>query len=128
VGADDFIRKLRMGYETPVEEGGIILSVGQRQLISFARALLADPRILILDEATSSIDTQTEQIIQEALARLLHGRTAFVIAHRLSTIINADRIVVINDGRIIEQGKHQELLEKQGVYHGLYSMRFEEEV
>ena len=119
---------LRLGYETPVEEGGIILSVGQRQLISFARALLANPRILILDEATSSIDTQTEQIIQEALTRLLHGRTAFVIAHRLSTIINADRIVVVDDGRIIEQGTHQELLEKQGMYHNLYSMRFEEDV
>jgi ATP-binding cassette subfamily B protein/subfamily B ATP-binding cassette protein MsbA len=128
VGADEFIRKLRLGYETPVEEGGVILSVGQRQLISFARALLADPRILILDEATSSIDTQTEQIIQEALTRLLHGRTAFVIAHRLSTIINADRIVVIDDGRIIEQGRHQELLEKEGMYHNLYSMRFEEDV
>jgi ATP-binding cassette, subfamily B, multidrug efflux pump len=128
VGADDFIRQLRMGYETSVEEGGIILSVGQRQLISFARALLANPRILILDEATSSIDTQTEQIIQEALTRLLHGRTAFVIAHRLSTIINADRIVVVDDGRIIEQGTHQELLEKQGMYHNLYSMRFEEDV
>jgi ATP-binding cassette, subfamily B, multidrug efflux pump len=128
VGADEFIHKLRMGYETPVEEGGIILSVGQRQLISFARALLANPRILILDEATSSIDTQTEQIIQEALSRLLHGRTAFVIAHRLSTIINADRIVVVDDGRVIEQGKHQELLEKQGMYHRLYSMRFEEDV
>ncbi|MBE0699828.1 MAG: ABC transporter ATP-binding protein [Anaerolineaceae bacterium] len=128
VGADEFIRKLRLGYETPVQEGGIILSVGQRQLISFARALLANPRILILDEATSSIDTQTEQIIQEALARLLKGRTAFVIAHRLSTIINADRIVVVDDGRVIEQGKHQELLENQGMYHKLYSMRFEEEV
>ncbi len=128
IGADEFIRKLRLGYETPVEEGGVILSVGQRQLISFARALLANPRILILDEATSSIDTQTELIIQEALTRLLHDRTAFVIAHRLSTIINADRIVVIQDGRVIEQGNHQELLEKQGVYFHLYSMRFEEEV
>jgi ATP-binding cassette, subfamily B, multidrug efflux pump len=127
VGAHEFITALRMGYETPVEEGGVILSVGQRQLISFARALLADPRILILDEATSSIDTQTENIIQEALARLLHGRTAFVIAHRLSTIVNADRIVVIQDGQAVEQGKHQELLEKEGVYHRLYTMRFEEE-
>jgi ATP-binding cassette, subfamily B, multidrug efflux pump len=127
VGADPFIRELRMGYETPVEEGGIILSVGQRQLISFARALLADPRILILDEATSSIDTQTENIIQEALSRLLHGRTAFVIAHRLSTIVNADRIIVVQGGQVVEQGKHQELLEKQGVYHRLYTMRFEEE-
>lgn len=127
VGADEFIRNLRQGYETPVQEGGVILSVGQRQLISFARALLADPRILILDEATSSIDTQTEHVIQEALARLLKGRTAFVIAHRLSTIVNADKIVVIQEGRMMEQGTHQELLEKGGVYHHLYSMRFEEE-
>jgi len=128
IGADEFITKLRRGYDTPVEEGGIILSVGQRQLISFARALLANPRILILDEATSSIDTQTEHIIQEALTRLLHNRTAFVIAHRLSTIVSADRIVVIDDGRVIEQGRHQELLEKQDAYFKLYSMRFEEDV
>lgn len=126
IGADEFIRKLRKGYDTPVEEGGIILSVGQRQLISFARALLANPRILILDEATSSIDTQTEQIIQDALERLLKDRTAFVIAHRLSTVINADRIVVVDDGQIVEEGRHQELLEKEGVYHQLYSLRFEE--
>ncbi len=126
VGADEFIRKLRLGYDTPVEEGGIILSVGQRQLISFARALLADPHILILDEATSSIDTQTEQIIQEALTRLLQNRTAFVIAHRLSTVVNADRIVVLHHGEIVEQGTHTELLEKQGLYHQMYSMRFEE--
>jgi ATP-binding cassette subfamily B protein/subfamily B ATP-binding cassette protein MsbA len=126
IGADEFIRKMRLGYETPVEEGGVILSVGQRQLISFARALLADPRILILDEATSSVDTQTEQIIQDALARLLHGRTAFVIAHRLSTVVNANRIVVIHHGRVIEQGKHEELLARQGMYHQMYSLRFEE--
>ena len=127
VGADEFIRKLRLGYETPVEEGGIILSVGQRQLISFARALLADPRILILDEATSSVDTQTERLIQTALARLLKGRTSFVIAHRLSTIVNADRIVVIQGGQIVEEGTHQELLARHGIYFNLYSMRFEEE-
>ncbi len=126
VGAHEFILRLRDGYNTSVEEGGVILSVGQRQLISFARALLADPRILILDEATSSVDTQTERIIQEALVRLLHGRTSFVIAHRLSTIVNADRIVVIQDGRIVEQGRHQDLLARQGVYFNLYSMRFEE--
>ena len=101
-------------------------TVGQRQLISFARALLADPRILILDEATSSVDTQTERIIQSALARLLRGRTAFVIAHRLSTVVNADRIVVVQDGRVVEQGTHPELLARGGVYWGLYSMGFEE--
>jgi len=126
VGAHDFIVHLRNGYETSVEEGGVMLSVGQRQLLSFARALLADPRILVLDEATSSVDTQTEQIIQKALARLLRGRTSFVIAHRLSTITNADRIVVIHDGRIIEQGTHAELLEQHGMYYDLYRTGFQE--
>lgn len=126
VGADEFIHQLRHGYDTPVEEGGLRLSVGQRQLISFARALLAEPRILILDEATSSVDTHTEKIIQEALRRLLKGRTAFVIAHRLSTIVNADRIVVIEDGRIVEQGVHADLLANGGVYYRLYRMGFEE--
>ncbi len=127
VGAHDFIVRLRQGYDTPVEEGGALLSVGQRQLISFARALLADPRILILDEATSSVDTQTEQRIQQALARLLQGRTAFVIAHRLSTIVNADRIVVISDGRIVESGRHEELLARGGQYAALYASGFQEE-
>jgi ATP-binding cassette subfamily B protein/subfamily B ATP-binding cassette protein MsbA len=126
VGAHDFILGLRNGYETSVEEGGVLLSVGQRQLISFARALLADPRILILDEATSSVDIQTEQIIQAALAKLLKGRTSFVIAHRLSTITSADCIVVIHDGKIIEQGKHSELLAKQGMYYELYKTGFQE--
>lgn len=125
VGAHDFIMRLRDGYDTSVEEGGATLSVGQRQLISFARALLADPRILILDEATSSVDTQTEQIIQQALATLLKGRTSFVIAHRLSTITNADKIVVIGDGKIIEQGTHTELLAKQGAYYHLYRTGFQ---
>lgn len=126
VGAHEFILNLRHGYDTSVEEGGSMLSVGQRQLLSFARALLADPRILILDEATSSVDTQTEQVIQRALARLLKGRTSFVIAHRLSTITSADRIVVIDGGRIIEQGSHRELLEKQGYYFELYRTGFQE--
>jgi ATP-binding cassette, subfamily B, multidrug efflux pump len=126
VGAHDFISRLRQGYDTSVEEGGALLSGGQRQLISFARALLADPRILILDEATSSVDTQTERTIQNALARLLKGRTAFVIAHRLSTVINADRIVVIHDGRIVEQGTHAELVEHGGYYFELYSSGFED--
>ena len=126
VGAHSFIVKLRNGYQTSVEEGGVLLSVGQRQLISFARALLADPRILILDEATSSVDTQTEQVIQRALTRLLKGRTSFVIAHRLSTITNADRIVVIEGGRIAEQGTHEQLLEKKGLYYELYKTGFQE--
>ena len=126
VGAHDFIMHLKNGYDTSVEEGGATLSVGQRQLISFARALLADPRILILDEATSSVDTQTEQIIQKALATLLKGRTSFVIAHRLSTITSADKIVVIHDGKIIEQGTHTELLATQGMYYELYKTGFQE--
>lgn len=126
VGAHEFITRLRDGFDTSVEEGGLLLSVGQRQLISFARALLADPRILILDEATSSVDTQTERLIQEALAHLLRGRTSFVIAHRLSTVVNADRIVVIEGGRIIEQGTHSELLGLGGAYYQLYRTGFED--
>jgi len=127
VGAHDFIVQLPQGYETPVEEGGLMLSVGQRQLVSFARALLADPRILILDEATSSVDTQTEIVIQNALRRILKGRTAFVIAHRLSTVVNADRIIVIDNGRIIEQGTHRELLALGGYYSRLYREGFSDE-
>lgn len=128
VGGHEFILRLRHGYETSVEEGGVLLSMGQRQLISFARALLADPRILILDEATSSVDTQTERVIQQGLARLLQGRTAFVIAHRLSTVVNSDRIVVIQDGRIVEQGSHAELLAAGGAYYQLYSLAFEDQL
>ena len=128
VGADEFIRALPQGYDTDVREGGSILSVGQKQLVSFARALLADPRILILDEATSSIDTQTEMLIQEALGKLLKGRTSFVIAHRLSTIVGADRILVMDGGRVVQSGKHKELLRKGGLYKRLYDMQFDYEL
>jgi ATP-binding cassette subfamily B multidrug efflux pump len=124
VGAHGFIKNLRQGYETQVEEGGVMLSVGQRQLISLARALLADPRILILDEATSSVDTQSEQAIQKALLRLFQGRTTFVIAHRLSTITGADRVVVVHDGRIVEEGTHAELLAERGRYYHQYQTGF----
>ncbi|MBI5031512.1 MAG: ABC transporter ATP-binding protein [Chloroflexi bacterium] len=124
LGAHDFIMALEKGYDTLVGEGGAILSGGQRQLISFARALLADPRILILDEATSSVDTQTERVIQAALERLLKDRTSFVIAHRLSTITRADKILVIDKGRIIEEGTHLELVQKRGQYFDLYTMAF----
>jgi ATP-binding cassette subfamily B protein len=98
--------------------------MGERQLLSFARALLADPRILVLDEATASIDTKTELLIQEALARLLKGRTSFVIAHRLSTIRNADKIVVLDHGKVVEEGNHQELMAEKGVYYGLIQAQF----
>ena len=119
VRLDEFVKKLPEGYAYEVEERGARLSLGQRQLISFARALLADPRILILDEATSSVDTQTEQLIQSALKTLLAGRTAFIIAHRLSTIRNADVILVMQDGRVAEQGNHDALLEQRGLYYRL---------
>lgn len=124
VGAHDFIEKLPQGYDSAVQERGTSLSVGQRQLVSFARALVADPRILILDEATSSIDTQTERLIQTALKRLLVGRTSFVIAHRLSTIREASKVVVMHLGRIVEIGTHDELIAKGGMYYGLYTMQW----
>ena len=124
VGADEFIRKLQHGYDTEVGENGVNLSVGQRQIVSFARALLADPRILILDEATSSIDTTTERQIQAGLERLLKGRTSFVIAHRLNTIVNSDKIVVLDQGRVLEEGSHEELLARRGRYHHLYTMQW----
>jgi ATP-binding cassette subfamily B protein len=110
---------MKDGYDYQVEERGGRLSLGQRQLVSFARALLADPRILILDEATSSVDTQTERLIQQALRVLLRGRTAFVIAHRLSTVRDADVIVVMRDGQIAEQGNHDELMAMRGLYYRL---------
>lgn len=124
VGAHDLIMQLPQGYETVIRERGRNLSVGQRQLISFARALLADPRILILDEATASIDTFTEMLVQQGLKTLLSGRTAVVIAHRLSTIKNSDNIVVLQAGRIVEQGTHSELLQREGEYASLYAMAF----
>jgi ATP-binding cassette subfamily B protein len=120
VGADDFIERLEDGYDTQLGERGFRLSLGQRQLVAFSRALLADPRILILDEATSSVDIGTERRIERALRRLLHGRTAFIIAHRLSTIRDADRIVVLEHGTIVEQGTHAELLRANGRYADLY--------
>jgi len=122
--AHDFIAALPDGYATEIQEGGVNLSVGQRQLICMARAVLADPHILILDEATASVDTLTEQLIQDALQRLLAGRTAIVIAHRLSTIRNADLICVVNAGRIVERGRHEELVAQAGLYRQLYDRRF----
>ena len=121
VGADDFIAQLKDDYDTPLEERGANLSVGQRQLITFARALVADPRIIILDEATANIDTHTEMLIQQALGELLRDRTAIVIAHRLSTIRNADRIVVMDDGRVVEEGGHEQLMGLNGLYARLQS-------
>ena len=122
--ADGFIRRLPQGYGTVLSERGQSLSEGQRQLISIARAILADPAILILDEATSSVDTRTELSIQQALDELMRGRTSFVIAHRLSTISRADQVIVIDKGRVIERGTHQELLAMQGAYHRLYQSQF----
>ncbi len=127
VSADTVVQKLEQGYDSDVGEGGDRLSTGEKQLISFARAVLADPAIFVLDEATSSIDTQTEQLIQNAIAHLLEGRTSFLIAHRLSTIRHADMILVVQDGKIIESGTHQELLQKRGHYYSLYTKQFEKE-
>jgi ATP-binding cassette subfamily B multidrug efflux pump len=122
--ADHFIRHLPQGYQTQLSERASNLSQGQRQLLAIARAILADPGILILDEATSSVDTRTEARIQKALLRLMQGRTSFVIAHRLSTIRDADKVIVIHNGEIVEQGTHQQLLDRRGFFHHLYVSQF----
>ncbi|MDV3429116.1 MAG: ABC transporter ATP-binding protein/permease [Bacillota bacterium] len=124
VNAHEFIMKLEKGYDTEVNERGSRLSVGQRQLISFARALLANPRILILDEATSNIDTQTERLVQEGIRKLLEGRTSFVVAHRLSTIRDCDKIMVVDNGEISESGNHGQLMKKKGIYYKLYTSQY----
>lgn len=127
VSADEVIERMEKGYDSDVGEGGDLLSTGEKQLLSFARAILADPRIFVLDEATSSIDTVTEKKIQDAIEHLMKGRTSFVIAHRLSTIRQADLILVISDGKIVEQGTHTELIAKRGEYYNLYTRQYQEE-
>ena len=127
VGAEEFILKMQDGFNAKVGEGGNRLSTGQKQLISFARAILTNPSIFVLDEATSSVDTETEQLIQNAIQTVLSGRTSFIIAHRLSTIRSADRILVIQDGKIIEDGTHRQLIARQGYYYQLYTNQFQEE-
>lgn len=128
VGVHDFIERLPGGYDYNVMERGSTLSVGQRQLISFVRAMVQDPRIIVLDEATSSVDTETEEMIQQAISKLMKGRTAIVIAHRLSTIQKANNIIVVDKGRIVEQGNHEELLQREGAYANLYRMQYKEVV
>jgi ATP-binding cassette, subfamily B, multidrug efflux pump len=125
VNLHEFVESLPFGYDTEVNERGTTLSQGQRQLLSFARALIADPRILILDEATSSVDTETEKLIQHALETLMRGRTSFVIAHRLSTIVAAHQILVMHMGEIVERGTHLQLLQQEGRYYNLYSMQYQ---
>ena len=127
-GAHDFISALPGNYQYDVKERGGMLSVGQRQLISFIRAYVYQPKILVLDEATSSVDTESEELIQHATDALTQGRTSIVIAHRLSTIQKADKIIVLDKGRILEQGSHQELLDKEGAYKKLYELQFVSEV
>ncbi|HAJ66094.1 MAG TPA: ABC transporter, partial [Clostridiales bacterium] len=124
-GADDFITRLPAGYDTVLENNGANLSQGQRQLISIARAAVADPPVMILDEATSSIDTRTEAIVQKGMDSLMKGRTVFVIAHRLSTVMDADVIMVLDHGRIIERGSHDKLIAEKGTYYRLYTGAFE---
>ncbi|WP_202592967.1 ATP-binding cassette domain-containing protein, partial [Tetragenococcus koreensis] len=124
--AHHFIETLPNGYRTVLNEDATNISQGQRQLLTIARAFVSDPDILILDEATSSVDTRTEQLIQQAMANLMKGRTNFVIAHRLSTIVDADKILVMDQGDIVEQGSHKELLAKNGIYTELYNSQFSE--
>ena len=124
VHAHEFIVEMEKGYDTDIQERGGRLSVGQRQLVAFARAMLSNPRILILDEATSSIDTHTERLVQAGIRQLLAGRTSFVIAHRLSTIQQADQILVIDKGQLMEHGTHGELMEKKGLYYNLFMAQF----
>ena len=124
MNAHEFITGMDKGYDSEVGQGGNRLSVGQKQLISFARAVLANPQIFVMDEATSSVDTETEKLIQHGVEMVLEGRTSFVIAHRLSTIRSADRILVIDKGCIVEQGNHHELIRLRGRYYELYSNQF----
>ncbi|WP_273334440.1 ABC transporter ATP-binding protein, partial [Dictyoglomus turgidum] len=124
VYAHDFVVSLEKGYDTRVQERGLRLSTGQRQLVSLARTLIANPKILILDEATASIDTHTERLLQKGIEKLLQGRTSFIIAHRLSTIQNADRIFVIENGKIVEEGNHEELMKKRGIYYNMFISQF----
>ena len=128
VGAHDFIMKLPNNYNYHVGERGAVLSVGQRQLVAFIRAYVYNPKILVLDEATSSIDTESEELIQRAIEKLTEGRTSVIIAHRLATIQKADKIIVLEKGRIIEQGNHQELLKQDGHYKSLYEIQFKSEL
>ncbi|MBI9009408.1 MAG: ABC transporter ATP-binding protein [Tenericutes bacterium] len=128
VEAHDFIMKFEEGYKTECGEGGSRLSVGQKQLVSFARAILADPKILVLDEATSSVDTETEQAIQVAINKLLEGRTSFIVAHRLSTIVHSNCILVLDAGKVVESGSHRELINKKGAYHKLYTNQYSEDM
>jgi ATP-binding cassette subfamily B protein len=128
VEAHDFIMRFEKGYDTECGEGGSRLSVGQKQLVSFARAILADPKILVLDEATSSVDTETEQLIQTAINKLLKGRTSFIVAHRLSTIVHSNRILVLKDGEVIEEGTHSELIRAHKHYYQLYTNQYSEEM
>ncbi|MDQ7027379.1 MAG: ATP-binding cassette domain-containing protein, partial [Anaerolineae bacterium] len=126
-GAHGFISEFEKGYEEEVGEGGVLLSTGQKQLISLARAVLSQPELFIMDEATSSVDTLTEALIQKGMDHLMQGRTSLIIAHRLSTIKNADRIIVLEQGKIIEMGSHPELIAAQGHYHNLYTKQFRKE-